>query len=142
MARRVLAALLLLITVVFVHAATPHHMSAPALLIAEVKPQVHEEPPAKHDAMADQAHHPANLHGGHCAPLTLRRRGQMNVMAIPGGGGWQTAVQAPHGEATVSLLATARDRRDRLVAPRQLPAPYRPFAADWPGVPPGARTPE
>jgi hypothetical protein len=111
-ARRVLAALLLLVTVVFVHAATPHHMSAPALLIAEVKPQVHEEPPAKHDAMADQAHHPANLHGGHCAPLTLRRRGQMNVMAIPGGGGWQTAVQAPHGEATVSLLATARDRRD------------------------------
>ncbi|MEW1692906.1 hypothetical protein ACIQOF_36230 [Streptomyces sp. NPDC091265] len=105
-----MAAVLLLIAVVLVHAVAPHH--APVLLAAEAKPHVLGKPQAERDSADAQVHHPAHLHHDPRDPVALPSRTQTNIAAV-GEGTHADASDgaAPSGTAVTHVL-TARDRHN------------------------------
>ena len=112
MVRRALAAMVVLVTVLFVHTATPQAASIPAPSVAAAKLQVDERPPFEGDTMDAQAP-PAHPHGNRCAPITLPRRAQNSAFPAPDGGNRQSAaVCAGTGGSAASLLTTVWDRRN------------------------------
>ncbi|QXE38464.1 hypothetical protein KQY30_33760 [Streptomyces sp. GMY02] len=126
MVRRAVAALLMLVAAVLVHAVTPHHAwTAPRVNAAShPQDQVHSTPHLMFEVQA-----PSSLHDDQQDPLALPNRVQNSPLALGAVDGSQTdgAVPETHDAIAASHPATARDRHRPTGAAAPTPSTLQTF---------------
>ncbi|MFE2597321.1 hypothetical protein ACFXCZ_12565 [Streptomyces sp. NPDC059396] len=126
MVRRVVAALLMLVAVVLVHAVTPHHAwTTPRVnAVSQTQDRVHSTPHLMFEVQA-----PISLHDDQQDPLALPNRVQNSLVAMGAIDGSQTddAVRENYGATTASHLATARNRHRPTGAAAPTPSTLQTF---------------
>ncbi|MYZ38889.1 MULTISPECIES: hypothetical protein [unclassified Streptomyces] len=127
MVRRAVAALLMLVAVVLVHAVTPHHAgTTPRVNAAGQTPdQIRSGP----HLLFDQIQAPSSLHDDQQDPLALPNRVQNSPGAMGAADGSQMddAAWETRGSTAVSYPATARNRHRPTGAAAPTPSTLQTF---------------